>query len=171
MDSSLPGSSFHGILQARVLEWVAISFSKGSSRPRVRTQVSGIAGSRFNQGGRFQIMFDQLAWSRSCWKLSSWGKCAPAPPSPCAQQHCPKTRIETVAFGLNIGLPFSLSPISSAGDQTQLGWNPPAWQEKPSFSTPPCPPLTGCQDVCYYIKLLLWQVRKARKWKDYTSLR
>ena len=91
MDCSLPGSSFHGILQARVLEWVAISFSRGSSRPRVRTRVSGIAGSRFNQGGRFQIIFDQLAWSRSCWKLSSWVKYASAPPSPCAQQHCPKT--------------------------------------------------------------------------------
>ena len=34
MDCSLPGSSVHGTLQARVLEWVAISFSRGSSRPR-----------------------------------------------------------------------------------------------------------------------------------------
>ena len=34
MDCSLPGSSLHGILQARVLEWVAISFSRGSSQPR-----------------------------------------------------------------------------------------------------------------------------------------
>ena len=34
VDCSLPGSSVHGILQARVLEWVAISFSRGSSRPR-----------------------------------------------------------------------------------------------------------------------------------------
>ena len=34
MDCSLPGSSLYGILQARVLEWVAISFSRGSSRPR-----------------------------------------------------------------------------------------------------------------------------------------
>ena len=34
MDCSLPGSSLHGILQARVLEWVAISFSMGSSQPR-----------------------------------------------------------------------------------------------------------------------------------------
>ena len=33
MDCSLPGSSIHGISQARVLEWVAISFSRGSSRP------------------------------------------------------------------------------------------------------------------------------------------
>ena len=34
MDCGLPGSSLHGILQARILEWVAISFSRGSSRPR-----------------------------------------------------------------------------------------------------------------------------------------
>ena len=40
MDCSTPGSSVHGILQARILEWVAISFFRGSSRPRDRTQVS-----------------------------------------------------------------------------------------------------------------------------------
>ena len=34
MDCSLPGSSFHGILQARILEWVAISVSRVSSQPR-----------------------------------------------------------------------------------------------------------------------------------------
>ena len=33
MDCSPPGSSVHGILQARILEWVAISFSRGSSAP------------------------------------------------------------------------------------------------------------------------------------------
>ena len=47
MDSSLPGSSVHGIFQARVLEWVAISFSRGSSQPRDRTWVSYIADRRF----------------------------------------------------------------------------------------------------------------------------
>ena len=34
----------HGILQARILEWVAFPFSRGSSQPRDRTQVSHIAG-------------------------------------------------------------------------------------------------------------------------------
>ena len=48
VDCSLPGSSDHGILQARILEWVAISFSRGSSQPRDRTQVSSIAGRCFN---------------------------------------------------------------------------------------------------------------------------
>ena len=37
-DCSPPGSSVHGIFQARVLEWVAISFSQGSSQPRDRTR-------------------------------------------------------------------------------------------------------------------------------------
>ena len=40
VDCSLSGSSVHGIFQARVLEWGAISFSRGSSQPRDRTWVS-----------------------------------------------------------------------------------------------------------------------------------
>jgi len=47
MDCSLSGSSIHGIFQARVLEWIAISFSRESSRPRNRTQVSHVASRRF----------------------------------------------------------------------------------------------------------------------------
>ena len=47
MDCCLPGFSVHGIFQARVLEWVAISFSRGSSRPRDRTSVSHTVGRRF----------------------------------------------------------------------------------------------------------------------------
>ena len=43
----LPGSSVHRIFQARVTEWVVITFSRGSSRPRDRTQVSRIAGRCF----------------------------------------------------------------------------------------------------------------------------
>ena len=39
MDCSLPGSPVHGTFQARVLEWIAISFSKGSSQPRDWTRV------------------------------------------------------------------------------------------------------------------------------------
>ena len=47
MDSNPPGSSVHGILQARILEWVAFPFSRGSSPPRDRTQVSRIVGGFF----------------------------------------------------------------------------------------------------------------------------
>ena len=48
VDYSLPGSSIQGTLQARILERVAISFSRGSSRPRDQTQVSHVGGRRFN---------------------------------------------------------------------------------------------------------------------------
>ena len=48
MDCSLPGFSVHGILQARMLEWVTISFSRGSSWSRDWTQVSRIGGRCFN---------------------------------------------------------------------------------------------------------------------------
>ena len=47
MDCSPPRSFVHGIFQAIVLEWVAISFSRGSSRPRDQTQVSRIVDRRF----------------------------------------------------------------------------------------------------------------------------
>ena len=47
MDCSLPGSSVHGIFQARILEWVAISFSRRSSQPRDWTRVSHIVGRCF----------------------------------------------------------------------------------------------------------------------------
>ena len=47
MDCSPPGSSVHGILQSRILEWVAMSSSRGSSQPKDQTQVSCIAGRFF----------------------------------------------------------------------------------------------------------------------------
>ena len=47
MDCSPPSSSIHGIFQARVLEWIAISFSRGSSQPRDRICVSRIPGGFF----------------------------------------------------------------------------------------------------------------------------
>ena len=49
MDCSPPGSSVHGISQARIPEWVAISFSRGFSRPQDQTRVSRIAGRRFTE--------------------------------------------------------------------------------------------------------------------------
>jgi len=54
MDCSLPSSSVHGNLQARILEWVAISFSRGSSLLRDRTPVSCIAGRFFT---RYRVLY------------------------------------------------------------------------------------------------------------------
>ena len=47
MDCSLPDSSVHGILQARILNWVTIPFSRVSSQPRDQTRVSCVAGRFF----------------------------------------------------------------------------------------------------------------------------
>ena len=52
MDCSPPGSSLHGILQAKILEWVALPSSRGSSQPRDWTQISYIG---FFKGGFFTI--------------------------------------------------------------------------------------------------------------------
>ena len=58
MEFSPPGSSVHGILQVRILEWVAIPFSRGPSWPRDQTQVSCIAG-------RFFMVWE--AWTQGNW--------------------------------------------------------------------------------------------------------
>ena len=60
MDCNLPGFSAHGIFQARVLEWGAISFSRGSSRPRDWTQVSRIVGRRFTVWATREVIVIQL---------------------------------------------------------------------------------------------------------------
>ena len=63
----LPGSSVHGILQAKILEWVAISFSRGSSQPRDQTQASHIAGRFFYHLSHQGIGIDDI--SKSSIKL------------------------------------------------------------------------------------------------------
>ena len=71
MDCSPPGSSIHGIFQARKPEWVAISFSRGSSRPRDQTRVSRIASRLYSlshQGRPMKIVnsskYDHLGLPR-----------------------------------------------------------------------------------------------------------
>ena len=63
MDYSPPGSSVHGILQARILEWVVISFSRGSSPLRGRIQVSYIVGSFFT----IQVSREALGIKDGSW--------------------------------------------------------------------------------------------------------
>ena len=65
MDCSLPGSSVHGILQARILEWVATSFSRESSRPRNQTQVSCIAGMFFTNWALREALFFNIRSDQS----------------------------------------------------------------------------------------------------------
>ena len=63
MDCKLQGSSLHGILQARILEWVAISFSRGSSLPRDRTHISFSAGGFFTAELRWKPSWSTIGFS------------------------------------------------------------------------------------------------------------
>ena len=69
MDCSLTGSSIHGIFQARILEWVAISFSRRSSQPRDWTWVSCVVGRRFTIWGTREVLFGPL---ESAFPLHYW---------------------------------------------------------------------------------------------------
>ena len=71
--SSPPDSSVHGVSQARILEWVAISYSRGSSRPRDRTRVSYVSCI-----GR-QVLCHQLRWysTKPPWQYYLWLPCTP----------------------------------------------------------------------------------------------
>ena len=59
-NSATPDYTVHGILQARILQWVAVPFSRGSSQPRDRTQVSHTAGGFFTS---WAIKEAQEYWS------------------------------------------------------------------------------------------------------------
>ena len=69
MDCSLPGSSIPGILQAGILEWVTISFSRRSSQPRDRTWVSHIAGRCFTiiQLTLLEFLIDLVIFISRLW--------------------------------------------------------------------------------------------------------
>ena len=97
MDFNPPGSSVHGILQVRILEWVAIFFSRGSSWPRDRSWVSCIAGRFFTVWatreapeenvlcGRERTVWDMSVYTSPCHRqagaepagLLSWGSPPP----------------------------------------------------------------------------------------------
>ena len=64
MDYSLPCSSINGILQARVLEWVAIPFSRGSSQSRDWIQVSRIVGRCFTIWATREVVYFPLNWTK-----------------------------------------------------------------------------------------------------------
>ena len=66
MDCSLPHSPIHGIFQARLLEWVAISFSRGSSRPRDRTRVSLIVSRCFTVWATREVKWKLLMCPTLC---------------------------------------------------------------------------------------------------------
>ena len=74
MDYSLPGFSIHGIFQARILEWVAISFSRRTSRPRDWTHISHTVGRRFTIWATGEVLLNLHRNFSGC-KSSVWYSC------------------------------------------------------------------------------------------------
>ena len=70
IDHRLPGSSVYAILQARILEWIAIPFSRGSSPPRNQTKVSCIAGKLFTDWAMREALWCERVFYfyTTCWK-------------------------------------------------------------------------------------------------------
>ena len=74
IDCSSPGFSVHGILQARILEWVAILFSRGSSQPREWTLFSCIAGRFFTVWATREDLYDKRDFAKVIEvRLLRWG--------------------------------------------------------------------------------------------------
>ena len=72
MDCSLPGSSIRGILQAGILEWFAISFSRRSSQSRDWTWVSRIVGRRFTIWATKEVRMSDSSWVTTQLRLSGY---------------------------------------------------------------------------------------------------
>ena len=69
MDCSPPGSSVCGILQARILEWIAVLFSRESSQPWNQTQVSHIAGGFFTIWASGEVILGLYYLSKMMWSV------------------------------------------------------------------------------------------------------
>ena len=125
---SLPGFSVHGILQARILEWIAIPFSRGSSWPRDRSLVSCIAGRFFTvwaTGKSLSILIkNQLAvnvWAYFCTLSSVLFICISVLlPVPCCFDYC--------SFVVNYQLRSTLSNFGLFSRWFSLFWAP--WNSK-----------------------------------------
>ena len=72
MDCSLPGSSIHGISQSRILEWVAISFSRESSRVRYQTWGSTLRADSLSSKPPGNPMDLKKKNSQNCFKSVFW---------------------------------------------------------------------------------------------------
>ena len=91
VDCSPPGSSIHGILQARILEWVATSLSRGSSWPRDWIPVSCIAGRLY------------VTWALKCFHSLLWQ----LTPGMIFEEICPKYECFCVVMNCPCSLPRS----------------------------------------------------------------
>ena len=117
MDSSPPGSSVHGISQARILEWVAISFSGGSSQPNTSPALAG---------GLFTREDQHTVWGLRILRSRHWQIWCPVRPCLVSSRRPPLE-------------PSPLQPVPAAADHQMVKGT-----RVPSLS--PAPPPLGMTD-------------------------
>ena len=113
LDCSAPGSSIHGILQARILEWVAISFSKGSFDPGIKPVSFALAGRFFTtmtpgkphslpymdvKADMYFLLIHKISLCKEIWFLSS--PVLPEGRAPCASPHSLPNPVAVSSQGL-----------------------------------------------------------------------
>ena len=136
MDRSPSDYSVHGIFQARVLEWITIPFSKASSQPRDRTQVSCAAGRFFTiwatkETQSESVWLEKRGWSlevlwREIWKSGPTLALAPAL-SPPGIQTMRQNRTKE-------GLRFRIKSLGLETEFEEEEWK--KWGTQPTFSKP-----------------------------------
>ena len=109
MDCSPPGSSVHRILRARILEWVAISFSRGSFWLRDQTWISCIVGKHFTVWATSKVNFRSDQINRSVMSDSLWAYELQhtRPPCPHYLPEFAQTRVHWVGDLVQLSHPLS----------------------------------------------------------------
>ena len=125
MDCSSPGSSVHEIFQAMILEWVAISFSRGSSQPRDGTQVSCTAGRFFTEWATSND--DNNHWQPKKNLFHGWcyGRLSESisfnpVSSPMGRVHCFSSILQMSKLRLRLNSPRKVKLLSWASDISQM---------------------------------------------------
>ena len=142
MDCSPPGSPVHGILQARILEWVALPFSRGSSLPRTWKQISCIRG-------RFFAFWDTKEALCEYMCPGNLDICCSCAVLPDCLIHLDRSPLGSFVYRISEAIIWSGLPFSLPGDLPDPGI-------KPVF--PETPELVGkffTAETAYWITKLL----------------
>ena len=140
MDCSLPGSSIHGIFQAIVLEWVAISFSRRSSRPRDWTQVSRVVGRRFTVWAAKEALSQYLrVLVDGKWNALPAHR-TPAPPPVCEQPRL-EYKVFVQTCHLKNGWLHTSPPLPSVGTASPICLERMQWRKVKKAVFGPVPSL------------------------------
>ena len=134
MDCSPPGSFVHGISQARILEWIALSFSRGPSRPRVQSCFSCIAGRfftieppgkpplpRVRSPNKWWLIVLLWVLQRNTWDCGCWEILLPL--AKCPVKRSRKANSVSAGSGFNLNAWETCCPSSESGGKNESSYS------------------------------------------------